>query len=252
MGPMGPAGPQGPAGLDGLDGAMGPMGPAGPQGPAGLDGLDGAMGPMGPAGPQGPAGLDGLDGAVGPMGPAGPQGPAGLDGATGATGAQGPAGPTGATGATGPQGPGGGGVLLYDANNAQVGKVLDASGYGLLILTSTGHTVNLEWDGTIAPAQIYYTGGGCTGTAYLNSGWSGAGPLWGGQVVYSGSFASLMVPTNLDANGLTPNAAFTAAAIDNPTCGGASNTKNGYQLVTTTAAAVGLPSYPVVAPLHLQ
>ncbi|MCA9554847.1 MAG: hypothetical protein KC933_32755, partial [Myxococcales bacterium] len=97
-----------------------------------------------------------------------------------------------------------------------------------------------------------YTGAGCTGTAYLNSGWSGAGPFGGVEVVYSGSFGSLMVPTGLDANGQTPNATFTSAAIDNPTCGSSSGTRNGYLLTTTTPAGVGLPSYPVAAPLSLQ
>ena len=288
VGPQGPIGLTGPAGATGATGAVGPQGPIGLTGPAGATGPQGPIGLTGPAGATGAtgaAGTNGVDGATGAQGPigltgpagatgaVGPQGPIGLTGSTGATGAQGPigltgpagatgatgpAGPTGATGpagptgATGPAGPGGGGVVLVDNNSAEIGKVLYADGYGATVLTTTGHTVSLNWDGTISPGQIYYTGAGCTGTAYLNSGWSGAGPLYGSQVVYSGSFGSLMVPTNLDANGLTPNASFTSSSIDNPTCGSSSGTRNGYLLVSTSAAGVGLPSYPAVAPLTMQ
>jgi hypothetical protein len=130
--------------------------------------------------------------------------------------------------------------------------VISASGSGVGILTSTGHVVFLNWDGTISPGQIYYTGAGCTGTAYLNSGWSQAGPYWRGEVVYSGSFDALMVPTDLDANGQSPNVSFTSATIDNPACGSSSGARHGYRLTTTTPAAVGLPGYPVDAPLSIE
>ena len=133
-----------------------------------------------------------------------------------------------------------------------IGTVVEMGGYGVTVLTSTGYVMSFEWDGTMSPAQIYYTGASCTGTAYLNSGWSGAGPYWGNEVVYSGSFSSLMVPTNLDANNLTPNAAFTSTSIDNPTCGTSSGTRHGYLLTTITAAAAGLPAYPLAAPLRVE
>ena len=123
---------------------------------------------------------------------------------------------------------------------------------GVTVLTSTGNVASVEWDGTISPAQIYYTGAACTGTAYLNAGGSSAGPFWGGQVLYSNSMGTLTVPTDLDANSLAPNASFAAVTIDNPTCGASSGSKYGYRLVATTASAVGLPSYPLVAPLTLE
>ncbi|MEZ5081038.1 MAG: hypothetical protein R2878_10380 [Thermoleophilia bacterium] len=195
-------------------------------------------------GGRGPAGATGATGAQGPAGPQGASGPKGDTGATGATGLQGPAGPQGRRAPTRhssrtPTGP-------------WLGSAIYADGYGVTVLTSTGNVASVEWDGTISPAQIYYTAGGCTGTAYLNAGGSSAGPFWGGQVLYSNSMGTLMVPTNLDANSLAPNVSFASVTIDNPTCGGNSGSKYGYRLVATTASAVGLPSYPLVAPLTLE
>lgn len=189
-------------------------------------------------------GPTGATGAAGVQGPAGPQGASGPKGDTGATGAQGPAGPQGPAGANAPH--------LKDANGTVVGSAIYADGYGVTVLTSTGNVASVEWDGTISPAQIYYTGAACTGTAYLNAGGSSAGPFWGGQVLYSNSMGTLTVPTDLDANSLAPNASFAAVTIDNPTCGASSGSKYGYRLVATTASAVGLPSYPLVAPLTLE
>jgi hypothetical protein len=119
----------------------------------------------------------------------------------------------------------------------------------VVVHTSTGHVMALRWDGTMAPEQIYYTGGGCTGTAYLNSGWSEAGPIWDSGVFYSGSLDTLMTIVNGDANGLAPNVAFEATGLDNPTCGASSGENHGYLLAAATAASVGLPSFPVAAPL---
>ena len=111
--------------------------------------------------------------------------------------------------------------------------------------------MTLNWDGTMSAAQIYYTGAGCSGSAYLNSGWSLAGPSWDRVVVYSGSLGSLMTITNGDANGLSPNTSFTSSTIDNPTCMSSAGTNHGYSLATASATSVGLPAFPVNAPLSI-
>jgi hypothetical protein len=271
-GPQGPKGDPGPAGAPGSQGDRGLQGEAGLQGDPGPQGATGPTGPQGDPGPQGDAGPQGATGPTGPQGDPGPQGDAGPQGATGptgpvgATGPAGPAGPTGpvgpagpqgvqgAVGPQGPQGPAGPGMLtLRDANGTKLGTVLSLPSYGsaVEVYTSTGHVVSLGWDGTMAPDQIYYTGASCAGTAYLNSGWEFAPPIWGRGVFYSGSQATLMTLANPDANGLVPNVGFTAATIDNPTCGPSAGTRHGYLLAPTTPASVGLPSYPVAAPLAI-
>ena len=259
-GDTGPAGPQGDPGPIGPQGDQGPIGPQGDQGDQGLVGPQGDPGPIGPQGPKGDQGLTGPQGDPGPVGLQGPKGdtgatgPAGPQGATGPAGSVGPVGPAGAQGATGPQGPAGPGMLtLWDANGTKLGTIMSLPSYGsaVEVYTSTGHVLALGWDGTMAPEQIYYTGAGCTGTAYLNSGWELAPPIWGRGVVYSGSLGTLMTLANPDANGLVPNVAMTSAAIDNPTCGTSSGTNHGYLLAPASAASVGLPSYPVAAPLTI-
>jgi hypothetical protein len=117
------------------------------------------------------------------------------------------------------------------------------------VITSTGHLVSLSLDGTMMPGQISYSAASCAGTAYLNSGGSTSGPIPGNAVVYSGSQATLLVPATVDANGLAQNGSFTSATIDNPTCYASAGTNHGYQPVTVAPAAVGLPEYPLAAPL---
>ncbi len=281
----GAVGPQGPVGLTGATGAIGPQGPVGPtgatgaigpQGPVGLTGATGAVGPQGLVGPTGATGAIGPQGPVGPKGDTGatgaigPQGPVGPKGDTGATGAQGPIGPTGAkgstgatgaTGAVGPQGPQGpigpqgpagtGGVSLYDGANRLIGQVVSTDTYGVTVKTSTGHIITYDWDGTIYPGQIWYSGAGCTGSAYLNTGWSNTVKTYGKLVVYSGSRNSLMVPANVVNGVATASGSFPVASIDNPTCGTAT-TGYGFLLTPITPAAAGLPSITLPQPLRVQ
>lgn len=281
MGPMGPRGdqgeqgaqgmqgPPGPAGADGvsctvatlagvttiactdgstavvLDGAPGPQGVAGPAGPAGPQGI---AGPKGDQGDVGPAGLDGPPGPQGPPGVAGPPGPQGDPGDSGPMGPEGPAGPEGAQG---PPGPAGTGTRLFDGAGNTLGTVMEVGMGGVSIVTATGHVVALAWDGTMFADQIYYTAEGCSGTAYLNSGWSGAPPIYAKWVTYSASFDSIMLPDGDNPNGTVPLSSFEAASIDNPACDGASGINYGWKLRSATAAEVGLPSYPADLPLTI-
>lgn len=143
---------------------------------------------------------------------------------------------------------------MSDGNGVELGTVIfldDNRSETVTIMTSTGHVVALRWDGTLDPGQIYYDGAGCTGTALLNSGSSSASPIYGKTAVYSGSLSTLMVPSTVSPDGSTPLASMTAAAIDNPVCGGSTGTKYGYLLQAATPADIGLPSYPVVTPFAI-
>ncbi|MEQ9162883.1 MAG: hypothetical protein RLN74_09260, partial [Ilumatobacter fluminis] len=67
----------------------------------------------------------------------------------------------------------------------------------------------------------------------------------------SNAFDSLMTKATADANGMSPNVSLTSASIDNPNCYASSGTAHGYLLQTATPASVGLPSYPLAAPLSI-
>ncbi len=277
-GPAGPAGPTGPTGVAGPTGPGGATGPAGPMGPAGATG---ATGPTGAAGAAGfntaalttaePAGANcatggtrlqfGVDAdrngvlAAGEVnatltryvcnGAQGPTGATGATGAMGATGSTGPAGPIGPTGATGPAGPAGspGGLKVYDGNNVLLGNLLTFSRSSITLVTSAGYLLIVGWDGTVAGAQIYYSGAGCTGSALLN----GTGTITRRTLVYSNSLGSFMLPTPV-VNGLVTQTTMTSTQLDNPTCGTVpSNAYTGWSLTATTPAAVGLPRLPPFA-----
>jgi hypothetical protein len=111
------------------------------------------------------------------------------------------------------------GPRVYDGNNVLLGNILAMNRNNIQFRTSTGHVMIVNYDGTISNGQIYYSGGGCTGAAWLNSGSASALPLHRSTVVYSGSFGTLMVPTNIGANDTSPLESFTSATIDNPACG---------------------------------
>ncbi len=114
--------------------------------------------------------------------------------------------------------------------------------------------IAIPWTGTFQPAQIWYTGTNCTGTAYLNDGGDGTPPfpkIFGKWVVFSGSANSLMAPTTVS-GGTSTAETFTAQSIDNPTCGNnAAFTREGWKLSAVSRATVGLPA-TIAVPLRLQ
>lgn len=165
---------------------------------------------------------------MGPVGPAGTTGP------------QGPAGPAGQTGPQGPAGPGA--AMLRDGNGTTIGTVQSIARNSATVLTSKGYLLTVGWNGSIAPAQAYYTEAGCTGTAYLNAGGSNPSWIYPKTLVYLGSADTLAIPAELDDTGAAANTGFTAAGIDNPTCGGSNGTKHGWKLQPTNAGAAGLPA----------
>jgi hypothetical protein len=145
---------------------------------------------------------------------------------------------------------------VVDGNNVTLGSMLSGTSYGLTILTSTGYVLDLAWDLSRYPSQIWYTAASCGtgGSAYLNDGYSGAGgqTMWGKAVVWSGSWNSYMVPESVSGTtGMSTSVAFTAASIDNPTCYAEVGTRSGWKLVKITNAALGLP-VTLSTPLKLQ
>ncbi|WP_243303801.1 collagen-like protein [Geothrix oryzisoli] len=268
----------GPAGATGATGATGPQGPiglTGATGPQGPIGLTGATGPQGATGATGPQGATGATGATGPQGLAGPMGLTGPAGAaatvtvgtttTGAAGTSASVTNSGTSSAavlnfTIPQGvagtSGAAGLQVLDKNNVVLGKVTRADSYGYTVLTSTGYLLDMSWDGTVYPAQAWfttYTGGVCSGTVYLNDGNGGTGGalLWGKTAYWVGSKNSFMVPQNVNGSGMSISVSFTSQGIDNPTCYASGGSASGWQLTTITNAALGLPA-TIVAPLKLQ
>jgi hypothetical protein len=118
------------------------------------------------------------------------------------------------------------------------------------MVTSAGYLVIINFDGSFTPQQIYYTGTGCTGTAYLNAAAAAGGKICGKYVVYSGSMGQLMAPADI-VGGLAVSESLTAAGLDNPTCSASSGTQSGWQLAAVTRATIGLPA-TIVSPLKLQ
>jgi len=252
----GPGGPTGATGATGATGSPGPLGATGVTGPAGATGAagptgaagaTGATGSAGNAGAAGPTGATGLTGQPGATGPAGPTGATGAKGATGATGV----GTAGPTGPTGPAGSSSGGLTLKDANNATLGSIIYL-GPTFTVLTPSKYTVDINYDGTFNSGQIWYSGAGCTGTAYLNSG--GSPPAFyvnlKNTATFSHSFNKLMVidPSTANSNGGVLEQCVSIQSIDNPTCMSSVGTFCGWKLINTTNAAVGLPA-TIVPPL---
>jgi hypothetical protein len=134
-----------------------------------------------------------------------------------------------------------------------LGKVISFARDAATVLTSTGYQISIPFDAVLKPAQIYYTGAGCTGTAYLNDGNGGTPPfdaISGKWLVFSGSMSTLMEPATVTA-GASNGEAFTAATIDNPTCGASAGTRSGWKLKAITRAAAGLPAV-IATPIKVQ
>jgi hypothetical protein len=158
----------------------------------------------------------------------------------GATGA------TGATGAQGPTGPAGGATHVKDANNNDLGILMSLNTGNFQVLTSTGHTILINHDGTFPISQIRWSGAGCTGTPYFNSN----GQRYGKYAAYSG-VGGLLVPADVGANGVSLSATVTVAAIENPACGSGTSTGSYFKMVATTQTGIGLPA-TITAPFTFQ
>jgi hypothetical protein len=157
---------------------------------------------------------------------------------------------------TPPSGGGGGSApLLKDNTGTTLGTILGLSFDGAVtIMTSSGYVVNIlmDPDGThkFPINQIYWTVAGCTGTPYFNDGQGGTGgeKRYYKQLVYSGVTSSLYEMSSPNANNVSTSVSFTAATLENPSCGASAGTRSGWALTAKTLTSVGLPSsitYPL-------
>lgn len=145
-------------------------------------------------------------------------------------------------------------VRLVDGNGIVLGRVISAARSGATVLSSSGHQIFIPFDNHFEPAQIYFTGAGGTGTAYLNDG--GGGTLSvppetiGKIVLWCGSFNSFVEPDTLT-NGVEAHVTFTSASFDNPTNSPSVGVRSGWKLKPITRAAAGLPA-TIALPITLQ
>ncbi len=221
-------------------GPTGPTGPAGPTGATGVAGPAGATGPTGATGPAGVAGPTGATGVAGPAGVTGPTGPAGIAGPAGPTGATGPAGVAGPTGPTGPSGAG----IVKDANGNALGVLVGVARNTVTVYNS-GYNVTLNYSGKFAVSQIWWTGGTCGGTGYLND---GRGNITDGRfpsaytktVVFSGQTNAFYTLTSPAANAVMGSIENSGQLDGESSCSAQAAplpTNSGWQLVSFDPAA---------------
>ncbi len=268
-GAPGPQGERGPQGEQGIQGETGPVGPEGARGPEGDQGDPGEQGPqgeqgiqgeVGPEGPVGPPGEQGDRGDPGPPGEQGIQGPPGEQGIQGPPGEQGLRGEPGPQGEQGVQGPPGLGVRVLDRNGVALGILISIDRHGVELLTAEGYVLALRWNGTIPPAQFFYSGADCSGVPYLNAANDSAPPLHGRRVFRNRIDNTLLVPVNPQPEGLANGSTALEPIIAPPSwddgseAGGCAvwsfGNRSGYRLQAIQPAAIGLNRYPVIAPLQ--
>ena len=130
-------------------------------------------GAAGNAGPKGDPGLVGAPGMAGAAGTNGNEGAAGANGTMGAAGAMGVQGAAGAAGDAGARGPSGGGIIWRDRLGAVVPVVTWVQGGQIWVADARGNIWQADaaygWNAsqTVNMAPVYYSGAGCTGTAYV-------------------------------------------------------------------------------------
>jgi hypothetical protein len=131
-----------------------------------------------------------------------------------------------------------------------LGRLIYADQGSVRVLTSAGYLIDIGWDGSYAPAQIWYEGGGCTGIAYLNSGTTAPTKMFGKSLVYSGSLVSLMRPKNVSNGVSVSGGPYPVASVDNAPCDVAS-IGQGWELIPIASGVAGLP-LSIVGPLVIQ
>jgi hypothetical protein len=140
----------------------------------------------------------------------------------------------------------GGPLTIVDSASNYIGKVLSANDYGFSVLTINGYIVSFGWDNALSAAQLWWTGAGCTGTAYLNDGGSGtpiSTKIYGKTAYWSTLANSYMVPATVT-NGTSTSVAAAILTIENTGsgCSSSSGPNSGWQLTTITKAALGVPA----------
>jgi hypothetical protein len=89
-------------------------------------------------------------------------------------------------------------LIVKDANGNVLGTLVSGLGaYGIgsgVTIYKSGYFVSVNLDGTFQPSQIWWSSStSCSGTPYLNDGWSGGVPIYYQTVAYSGELNSWYV-----------------------------------------------------------
>jgi hypothetical protein len=160
------------------------------------------------------------------------------------------------TWSTPPAGGGGSAPTLVDNNSVTLGTVLGFNFNGSVnIITSSGYVMDVLMNpiGTddFPISQIYWTAAGCSGTAYLNDGGTTGSQKYYKQACYSGSAGSLYALAGPYTNNTATSVSFTAATLENPTCGASAGARSGWLLTALTHATAGLPT-TIAYPLTIQ
>jgi hypothetical protein len=180
-------------------------------------------------------------------GSVGPAGPTGATGATGARGSQGAQGATGAQGAQGEQGPAGpmGGVVLYDAQDKQIGAKFNEESGGIAHVILFDHRqakVDRYSGALVAPSDdifCMHLSNDCTGSCYVyDKRWldfvvrNAAGQLFvAARSAANGG--SITIESYVDGDGMCQAATIT--------------TIESYQAAAYTSTSV---NFPLAAPLY--
>lgn len=145
-----------------------------------------------------------------------------------------------------------GGVVARDGDGTKPGPVVGVSSGSFTVVTPTGNVVFLQPSGVSYDRYLFWTGPSCTGTSCYGTFGATAGPGFGGFTVASPVAGGLMVPADPGANGQAPNVSSTYASTSRATCSAGSGSQYGYRMRLATPASVGLPAYPVAAPVTLH
>jgi hypothetical protein len=185
---------------------------------------------------------------------AGAMGDVGAVGAKGSTGATGAEGATGATGAAGSGASGG--AQVTDANGTAQGYLVGITTAGVLTIEHSGYVYNVYVDGTFTDGVIYYTGAGCTGTAYASAGGTANIKRLVKSITYSGANHVFYVLTGPGTNGVALSTTLPAllSTESNGLCVASTYSGYGYALSTITAATFGSTASgnPAVVPAPLS
>lgn len=130
--------------------------------------------------------------------------------------------------------------------------MLSAGPTGVSIRTSTGHLVQLGWDGAPVAIQFTdYTGAGCTGTPYIYL--EDPSPLHVSSAFWSPAVNAYAVPTSTPGSYLAAptNHSYTSFYEAGVGCQVGSGTSHGWGFTSYTPAQIGL-GMSIDPPLTLE
>ncbi|MBN2530914.1 MAG: hypothetical protein JXR76_31295 [Deltaproteobacteria bacterium] len=151
----------------------------------------------------------------------------------------------------GADGSSGGGLSVVDNNDVTLGTVLTVDDYSVDFLTSTGHIVELDWDGLGDATYTYFLSSNCTGPAFKyisGANYASQGIHWG--YIGTGTTPIPFTYSPVDAGAQTPASRTTGS--DPGSCFSYTTVRDvTYNLTQTTNAAIGLPA-TISGPLTVE